>query len=85
MVCSANGYPTPTYTWVKVEGDAFAEINKKKIKYSEENNQAVLSIPMTFGSTYICMATNTYGDAEKYFKLLEIQIPMKPKKVNIFL
>ncbi|KOB65164.1 Down syndrome cell adhesion molecule, partial [Operophtera brumata] len=84
LVCSASGFPTPTYRWFKaVNDDTLAEFDKNQIKLSEAENRAVLSVtasPTTFGQTYKCVATNTYGDADKYYKMLKTEKPEKPSK-----
>lgn len=86
MVCSAKGFPAPTYRWFKsVSEDTLAEFDKKQINFSEDDNTAVLQVtatPMTFGKTYKCLATNSLGEAEKYFTLLKIQVPKKPDAVR---
>lgn len=83
-MCSAKGFPTPTYRWFKDNDDTLFEYDKKEINKNEDTNEAVLTLTAnssTFGKRFKCQATNDHGDSSKYFTILRMEKPKRPSEV----
>ncbi|XP_004929580.2 limbic system-associated membrane protein [Bombyx mori] len=72
LVCSARGYPAPTYRWFSnINDSTLIEFDKKQIEFNQEANTAILTVTVNQTETFKCSAKNEYGEAEKDFKLVE--------------
>ncbi|KAL4716378.1 hypothetical protein ACJJTC_006740 [Scirpophaga incertulas] len=87
LVCSANGYPLPTYRWLhSLDDDTVYEYPKGRISFLKDQNEAKLTIvanAMSFGQTYICEAHNEHGETMKIFQLLKLEKPVRPSEVSV--
>lgn len=84
IVCSASGFPTPSYTWFRDLGETLFEFPDERVNL-QDGSKAVLTLPSnaTISSRrYKCRATNQYGEAYKVFVIYEMEIPTKPSEVK---
>ncbi|XP_013176238.1 PREDICTED: hemicentin-1-like isoform X1 [Papilio xuthus] len=84
VVCSASGFPTPTYTWFRDLGETLFEFPDERVNL-QDGSKAVLTLPSnaTISSRrYKCRATNQYGEAYKVFVIYKLESPTKPSEVK---
>ncbi|XP_068632389.1 limbic system-associated membrane protein-like [Battus philenor] len=83
LVCSANGFPAPSYTWFRDLGETLFEFPDERVNL-EDSTKAVLTLPSNASSStlrYKCRASNHYGESSKSFVILKLESPTKPSKV----
>ncbi|KPI92735.1 Hemicentin-2 [Papilio xuthus] len=84
VVCSASGFPTPTYTWFRDLGETLFEFPDERVNL-QDGSKAVLTLPSnaTISSRrYKCRATNQYGEAYKVFVIYKLESPTKPSEIT---
>ncbi|XP_013142602.1 PREDICTED: neural cell adhesion molecule 2-like [Papilio polytes] len=84
IVCSASGFPTPSYTWFRDLGETLFEFPDERVNL-QDGSKAVLTLPSnaTISSRrYKCRATNQYGEAYKVFVIYKMEIPTKPSEIT---
>ncbi|CAG4974037.1 unnamed protein product [Parnassius apollo] len=84
LVCSANGFPTPTYTWFRDLGETLFEFPEERVNLKQDGTKAVLTLPSnvsTSAQRYRCRASNQYGETYKVFAILKLERPTKPYKI----
>ncbi|CAH2076728.1 unnamed protein product, partial [Iphiclides podalirius] len=83
LVCSASGFPAPTYTWFRDLGETLFEFPEERVNL-QDGNKAVLTLSSNVSTStqrYRCRASNQYGEAYKVFAVLKLESPKKPNKI----
>ena len=62
--CSANGSPNPSISWSKTSGTGQGN------KHGQKNKLQIKSAGYRDSGSYVCTATNVFGQAKKLVKLL---------------
>ncbi|CAH0692776.1 unnamed protein product [Chilo suppressalis] len=88
FVCTAGGYPEPTYRWFHaLDDNTLYEYPKDSLIYAKDKSEVKFSIVadgLSFGQKYVCEAANQYGVASKYYTLLRVEKPERPSEVNVY-
>ncbi|KAJ8721390.1 hypothetical protein PYW07_002165 [Mythimna separata] len=88
IVCSADGYPAPTYRFFKeMSNDVMFEFDQNQIKLLDDGSKAVVTVvanKSTFWKRFKCQATNEHGVSEQYFSVLKADKPKKPDVVSLY-
>lgn len=90
FTCSASALPLPTITWSRSGGLFVVDSDTYRVNTSTRHLTVTSTLEVRVGAnekwlygSYVCVAKNQHGHAERTFKLLQAEPPGSPHNVSV--